>query len=170
VFEVVPKSFYRRNLPHLQRDCKPHFLTFCTFHRWILPEWARTIVLASCVRAHGWTMDLHVVVVMPDHVHMIFVPEIDQVRQEIFSLERIMKAIKGSSSHLINRQLGGSRRVWQEESFDHVLRSSESLDEKIRYVLNNPVRRGLVSSPSEYAWLWQKAFANPFAPNASQTA
>jgi REP element-mobilizing transposase RayT len=115
-------------------------------------------------------MDLHVVVVMPDHVHMIFVPEIDQVRQEIFSLERIMKAIKGSSSHLINRQLGGSRRVWQEESFDHVLRSSESLDEKIRYVLNNPVRRGLVSSPSEYAWLWQKAFANPFAPNASQTA
>jgi len=38
---TVPKSFYRRNLPHLQRDNKPHFLTFCTHQRWILPAWAR---------------------------------------------------------------------------------------------------------------------------------
>src|SRR5205807_297048 len=29
----VPKSFYSRNLPHLQRDNKPHFLTLCAHQR-----------------------------------------------------------------------------------------------------------------------------------------
>ena len=39
----MSKAFYRRNLPHLQRDNKPHFLTFCTHLRWILPEAARDV-------------------------------------------------------------------------------------------------------------------------------
>jgi len=84
---------------------------------------------------------------MPDHVHMILTPLIDPDRTEIFSLARITKAIKGTSAHMINRQLGRPGRVWQEESFDRVLRVSEKLDEKIAYILDNPVRKGLVSSP-----------------------
>jgi putative transposase len=151
---AVPQPFYRRNLPHLQRDCKPHFVTFCTYERWILPDWARTIVMNASVRANGWTIDLQMVVVMPDHFHMIFTPLIDVERGEVFSLARITKGIKGSSAHLINRQLGRHGRVWQEESFDRVLRVSEKLDEKMAYVLDNPVRQGLVSSPEQYRWLW----------------
>ncbi len=45
----MPKAFYRRQLPHLQRDDKPHFLTFCTYSRWILPENIRSIVLDCCI-------------------------------------------------------------------------------------------------------------------------
>jgi len=44
--------------------------------------------------------------------------------------------------------------VWQEESFDHVIRGDVSLEEKIDYIRQNPVRRGLVSRPEEYRWLW----------------
>jgi len=40
-------SFYRRNLPHYQRDYKPHLVTFVTKDRLHLPEWARQIVLES---------------------------------------------------------------------------------------------------------------------------
>jgi type IV pilus assembly protein PilA len=40
-------TFYRRNLPHLQHDYKPHFITFCTKHRRVLPERARTVVLEN---------------------------------------------------------------------------------------------------------------------------
>jgi hypothetical protein len=39
----------------------------------------------------------------------------------------------------------------QEESFDHVLRSEESLDEKVEYIRQNPVRSGLVTSPEDYS-------------------
>jgi REP element-mobilizing transposase RayT len=150
----MPKPFYRRNLPHLQRDYKPHFLTFCTHRRWILPDCARTIVLDCCLHEHQVKIDLNAVVVMPDHVHMIFIPLIDAQRAEVMSLAQITKAIKGASAHLINRRLDRSGTVWQEESFDRVLRSSEKLDEKIDYILNNPVRAGLVATADDYPWLW----------------
>lgn len=66
-----------------------------------------------------------------------------------------MDAIKGASSHIINKKLGSHGPVWQDESFDHVLRSSESLEQKIQYVVENPVGRGLVRDESEYPWLWR---------------
>jgi putative transposase len=148
------KASYRRNLPHLQRDSRPIFLTFCTYRRWVLPEWAREIVLRSCLHDHGSKIDLYVAVVMPDHVHLIFRPRINISDMSTHSLAEITKAIKGASSHLINRCLGTHQRIWQEESFDHVLRASERLQEKIEYVVNNPVREGLVAKPEDYAWLW----------------
>jgi REP element-mobilizing transposase RayT len=55
------------------------------------------------MRAHDLTIDFQAVVVMPDHVHIIFIPLIDLEKSEVFSLARITKAIKGASSHLINR-------------------------------------------------------------------
>ncbi|HVO82120.1 MAG TPA: transposase [Terriglobales bacterium] len=150
----MPKVFYRRRLPHLQRDGKPHFLTFCTFQRWILPESARTIVLSSCLHDNAVKADVHAAVVMPDHVHMIFTPRINQRAQEAFSLAEITDAIKGSSAHKINHELGRTGKVWQTESFDRVLRSSEKLDEKIAYILDNPIRKGLARGRRDYPWVW----------------
>lgn len=148
------KAFYRRNLPHLQRDNKPHFLTFCTYQRWVLPDRARQITLDCCLHENQLTIDLHAAVIMPDHVHLIFTPLIDQTIAEVVPLARIMRSIKGASAHLINRSMGRSGTVWQQESFDRVLRSSEKLDEKTQYIVNNPVRRGIVASSADYPWLW----------------
>ncbi len=137
-------QFYRRNLPHLQKDFTPHFITFVTKFRWILPPLARDIVLSSCCHGHRFNYELYVVVVMPDHVHLVLRPLIDQQRHEIHSLIQIMRTIKSASAHLINHPLRRNGTVWQEESFDHVLRSSEGLDAKVEYVLQNPVRKGIV--------------------------
>jgi len=146
------KAFYRRNLPHVQRDNKPHFLTFCTYRRWVLPDWARETVLQSCLHENHVTCELFVVAVMPDHVHLIFNPS---VRDGITcSLAEITKAIKSASAHLINRRLERRGSVWQVESFDRVLRVSEKLGEKVEYVIKNPVRAGLVESAKDYRWLW----------------
>jgi len=146
--------FYRRKLPHLQRDDKRHFVTFCTFQRWVLPEAARSIVLRCCLHDNDIKHFLHAAVIMPDHVHVVFTPLISSAKNEIYSLAVIMGAIKGASAQLINRELGRLGRVWQTESFDRVLRSSESLDAKIAYILENPVRAGLVSTCTEYQWIW----------------
>ena len=142
-------------------------MTFCTDRRWILPEHVRQVVLDCCLHDHEIKFDLRVAVVMPDHVHMIFTPLVNQQTLEIYSLAEIMDSVKGASSHKVNKMLGRKGRVWQPESFDHVLRSSESLDAKIAYLLENPVRAGLVSNWTEYPWLWKKAFVNPFAPALS---
>lgn len=61
---------------------------------------------------------------------------------------------KSESAHRINKVLLRTGRVWQDESFDHILRGNESLKEKVRYILENPVRAGLVKSPPDYPWLW----------------
>ena len=149
-------QFYRRDLPHLQRDFKPHFITFVTKSIMQLPDWARQITLACCCHDHRKKYELYVAVVMPDHVHLILTPAIDCERREIHSLIAIMRSIKGASGHSINEHWGRRGPVWQEESFDHVLRCSEGLDAKVQYVLENPVRKGLVSDWRNYPWAWQR--------------
>jgi len=149
-------EFYRRNLPHLQKDFTPHFITFVTKFRWILPPSARDIVLSCCSHDHRKNYELYVAVVMPDHVHMILAPLLDEKAHEIHSLNEIMRTIKSASAHLINRRLKRQGHVWQEESFDHVLRSSENLDAKVGYILRNPVRKVLVSHWQDYRWTWQR--------------
>ncbi|MHB8216433.1 MAG: REP-associated tyrosine transposase [Candidatus Sulfotelmatobacter sp.] len=160
----MPQAFYRRQLPHLQCDDKQHFITFCTHHRWVLPNRVRSLVLECCLHDNCVKFDLRVAVVMPDHVHMILTPLVNPEAMEVYSLADIMDAVKGASAHKVNKALQRKGRVWQAESFDHVLRSSENLDAKIIYVLENPVRRGLVGERAEYPWIWKKQFVNAFAP------
>jgi putative transposase len=73
-----------------------------------------------------------------------------------FSLAEIMQAIKSASAHRINQVLQRRGYVWQQESFDRVPRREESIGLKVEYVLNNPVRAGLVRLPGEYPWLWPR--------------
>jgi REP element-mobilizing transposase RayT len=157
-------QFYRRNLPHLQRDYTPHFITFCTKFRRTLPDWARDIVLNCCMHDHERRYRLRVAAVMPDHVHVVLTPSVDESRRTIISLVEIMRAMKGASARAINQKSGKHEAIWQEESFDRVIRSSENLDAKIAYILENPVRSGLVSDWREYKWIWQPTEQNPFKP------
>ena len=69
---------YRRHLPHYQPSYKAIFLTFSTHQRWTLPPDARTITLESCTWGTGTRFNLHGAVVMPDHVHFLFEPQIKE--------------------------------------------------------------------------------------------
>jgi putative transposase len=160
-------SFYRRNLPHLQRDGKRHFGTFVTRDRWALPAWARFVVLESILRDDPLRYNLDAAVVMPDHAHLILTPAIDELRRRVVPLFEIMKAIKGASARNINQRLECHGAIRQEESFDHVLRSAENTTAKLLYVLENPVRRGLVRTWQEYPWTWHRHFPNPYQPPAT---
>jgi hypothetical protein len=67
-----------------------------------------------------------------------------------------MHSIKSESAHRINKALERRGKVWQDESFDHVLRGDESLANRMAYLLENPVRAGLVKDPADYRWLWRQ--------------
>ncbi len=41
-----------------------------------------------------------------------------------------------------------------DESFDHIIRHEAELEEKIKYVRNNPVKKGLVKGSKDYPWLF----------------
>ncbi len=149
----VPKYEYRRRLPHYQKADTVLFVTFCTHAHLQLPESARDVVLSHCHYDHGHKIILYAAVVMPDHVHLV----LSVLRNESgwpYELSSILQGLKSASAHSVNRVLLTSGPVWQDESFDHVLRSNESLKEKLEYIRQNPVRRGLVDAPEEYRWLW----------------
>src|ERR1051326_9368509 len=65
-----------------------------------------------------------------------------------------MERWKRVASHRIKKACD-IREVWERESFDHMLRSDESMRQKSEYVCQNPVRAGFVRHPDEWRWLWR---------------
>jgi len=144
---------YRRKLPRYQKFDRPLFVTFCKRTQQPLSPAARSLVLQHCLRGNNRTMHLHAVVIMPEHVHLLLTP-MRNAKGWPFPLKDILKLIKGPAARSVNMLAGTHGALWQDESFDHVLRSNESFDEKLQYIRQNPARRGLVMRPEEYEWLW----------------
>ncbi len=149
------QSAYSRNLPHVQNDGDTLFVTFSTRKRWVLPAQVRADVLRHCLHDHGVRIRVHAVVVMPDHIHMIFTP-LKDAEGETFGLAEIMGGIKGAAAHTVNRMLRRRGPVWELESFDRVMRSDENAYEKGEYICANPVRAGLAEREADYPWLWRE--------------
>ena len=85
---------------------------------------------------------------MPNHVHLVAVPEKDQ------SLAQTLGVINCSYARELNRMLNHSGHLWQNRYFSCPLDYAH-LNNVLRYVDLNPVRAGLVTAAS--AWQWSSA-------------
>jgi REP element-mobilizing transposase RayT len=82
---------------------------------------------------------------MPNHIHAIFQPHAE--------MPTIMRWLKGRTSRVANRILGRTETpFWQDESFDHWVRSADELQDLIEYVEDNRVKAGLVQAKEEWRW------------------
>ncbi len=138
----------RRRLPHWQLEGSTYFITFRLMKGTLTPA-ERLVVRDHISAGHRRFYSLVAVVVMPDHVHLILrpLPGLD--------LSRIMKGIKGVSANLLNRARGTTGTVWQDESYDRIMRDEDEFNEKLNYMLNNPVKAGLCVAGEEYdGWLY----------------
>ncbi len=88
--------------------------------------------------------------IMSNHVHKI-VTEIHD------HLPHVLQSHKGYTGKLANQVLSRNGRFWQRESFDHVILDEIAMIEKVRYVLNNPVKAGLVDEFQD----WPFHYINP---------
>ena len=128
------------------------FVSFSTYERWILPVMARDIVFESCMYEHQRTVQMHALVVMPDHVHFLATVLRDQVGVPT-PFYKILRTIKSASVHRINKVLNRAGKVWVNESFDRMQREGE-YEKYVDYIIMNPVVKGLVVKPEDYEWLW----------------
>ena len=80
--------------------------------------------------AKGYSLDEFVI--MPNHVHVLVSPARGQ------SLNKILRAWKSVSAHAINKSLRTSGDFWQEESWDHIVRSPHYLEKYRSYIRANP--------------------------------
>ncbi len=76
-------------------------------------------------------------VIMPNHVHVLVVPEAGQ------DLGEILGSWKSYSAKEINRRIGGSGALWQRENFDHMIRSRKQLESVRDYIRDNPAKAHL---------------------------
>jgi REP element-mobilizing transposase RayT len=96
----------------------------------------------------GNQYELGCYVVMPNHVHAIIRP----MRPVEVPLEKILQGRKLRSSREINASVGCSGALWQEESFDRIIRDEEHLWKCIQYIARNPHNAAL-SSENFSLWL-----------------
>jgi len=100
------------------------------------PETAR-IVADSLAHFDGQRYHLGDFVVMPNHVHLLVALLGDtEVESQCWSWKKF-------TATRINQRLNRTGRFWQEESFDHLVRSPEQFDAICRYVADNPAKAGL---------------------------
>jgi REP element-mobilizing transposase RayT len=140
---------YRGRLPHLINPGKTYFVSFHALRGLELSPAVRDIALRCCIHDHETLCWVDCCVVMPDHAHLLVTPF------NSVALSKIMSRLNGASVHLINRAMHRTGRLWQRESFDHILRSDEKLAKVREYICMNPVRAGLAMTPDEYPWLWR---------------
>ena len=232
-----PKSFYRRNLPHIQTPGATLFVTFqlagsipqhilarwrteklqfdreksrmlrlqnvsappSTQHRhfeeknkrlewnrqwfrkfektldseesgpvWLKDDRIAKEVAESLHYRDGKVYCLEAYCIMSNHVHAVFTPlamrsseagVVNSAENTIQtkdwpynSLSLIMNSLQGYTAYKANRILGRSGTFWQPESYDHVIRDANEWQRIITYVLNNPVKAGLVDRWEKWQW------------------
>src|ERR1051326_8398246 len=145
VFGASPKTsagdvnYSKRRLPHFERPWAKYAVAFSTYKRRQLTPEQRNIVLTSVRHAcQIGQYELYAACVMPDHVHLLFEPQIKtnetQGRTIFWSLAEILQPIKSATAHRINKLAGTTGPIWEKESFDRVIRSESDLQEKFAYI------------------------------------
>ena len=146
---MTKKSPYR-HLVHLApfRPQSITFFTAATFDRKrILDNEIAHATLRSIWKKSGEINGWYVVdyLLMPDHIHFFA-----QSAMESDPMGKWVKMWKSTSAREWIKKGASSVPIWQDEYFDHYLRSGESYSQKWEYVENNPVRAGLVTNPEEW--------------------
>ncbi|HET6207365.1 MAG TPA: transposase [Terracidiphilus sp.] len=85
---------------------------------------------------------LHAFVIMPDHLHVLITPAPD------VSLEKAMQYIKGGFSF----RLKSKSEVWMRSFNESQIQTADKFRNCVRYIVENPVRRGLVSTAETYPY------------------
>jgi REP element-mobilizing transposase RayT len=89
--------------------------------------------------------------VMPNHAHVVFspVPAPGKFSSELIP---ILHSWKSYTSHKANEILRKTGKFWQEEYYDHRIRTEKEFWFYVRYTLNNPVVAGLCKKWTEWPW------------------
>jgi primosomal protein N' (replication factor Y) len=169
-------TFRHRRLPHIEIPGRAYHVTWRTHRDLVLSSEARQKTLDACHFWHGKKIHCHMACVMPDHVHLLIRPlPISQQKDSVYSLSEILQSIKSFSAHQVNVIMGRTGFVWNDESFDRLIRSENDLHEKWNYIWNNPRKIGLVGPMEEYPFIWfpqeevEKVNSHPPEAGATRT-
>ena len=123
-----------------------YFVTFCTFDR---RDLLSDVVIAQSVlsqfrrtsRRNKFTILAYCL--MPNHVHLLV-----EGTTAHSDLRGYIKALKQSSGQ--RHAARAKQPLWREGYYDRILRPDDDAKKIARYIVQNPVRAGLVRTPADY--------------------
>jgi REP element-mobilizing transposase RayT len=126
--------------------------------RWLENEKIAKIVIEKIHNLDGIRYKLIAYCIMCNHVHLL----IDTTgfnkssetnicgKTKDYPLADTMRLLKGGTARLCNIELCHKGSFWYEESYDHYVRDEKEFYRIIKYILNNPVKAGLVKNWKEW--------------------
>lgn len=169
----APRNPSRPRRRRFENPGEPRFLTFSCYQR--LPLFLNDRIKLAFIDQlerirDDLRFDLVAWVIMPEHVHLLIIP-----RHEVANVTTILQSLKQPFARKVIarwRELAapileavtdasGRAHFWQRGGgYDRNITSEHEWFEKLSYINNNPVRRGLVTSAEDYPWSSARAHAH----------
>jgi REP element-mobilizing transposase RayT len=169
-----PPDTQRNNIPHYTPNDAPYFITFNLYGA--IPDAKRRLIFES-FRGYEemlhmpdgphhlrdprlaqvvfdklrWLAEevqvMHAFTVMSNHVHLMVTLKQEQ------RLSDLLRLVKGATAFECNKLIQRRGKFWQVDRHDRVLRRHEC-DPALRYIVNNPVKAGIVKHWRDYPWTY----------------
>jgi REP element-mobilizing transposase RayT len=126
---------------------------------WLSNKLVANLVQNSIHRRDNKDYELYAYTIMPNHIHIIFKPIIEQNPELLnnndenyFIVTKIMKSLKMYTGKEANNILNRSGPFWKHESYDRVIRNNLELHILTEYILKNPVKAKLCNKIDDWPW------------------
>ena len=116
-------------------------------------------------------VDAYVYLFMPDHLHMLLEgkEKDSDIRKCVIDFKQksgywfAKQQRNGSRNLQVAQDIGGTQAKacgyltpglinWQKDFYDHIMRKDEDIKKHVRYILENPLRKGIVVNWKEYPY------------------
>ncbi|HEX4139220.1 MAG TPA: transposase [Candidatus Methylacidiphilales bacterium] len=142
---MTPRKRLNHEAPYWVTSEADYFATICAVPRrknlFCHPDLGKAVLDAAKLynEKHVWWC--HLIMLMPDHIHMLV----------CFPPDKVMSQAVGLGKRGLARQ---HKISWQRNYFDHCIRNEENDFYKSEYILHNPVRAGLVEKWEDWPYFW----------------
>ncbi|PWH18342.1 MAG: hypothetical protein DDG60_00690 [Anaerolineae bacterium] len=139
--------------------------------RWLEHEQVAHIVQRELHALHPANYHLLAYCLMPTHVHLlvdtqgIAPPPPRKDGTQYTALGQAMWLLKGRTGYACQQILGQRGRFWSREYYDHVIRDEREYERVLVYIVNNPVKAGLVSNWRAWPYTYVAAEVLGFFPD-----
>jgi len=177
---MMEKTFKGNTLKTEKTILEKHL--FAKFDEWLDacnrgPQWLKNERIARTVSEKIQELDgrryrLIAYSIMPNHVHLLMnLDDYDKTDEgnlkgttKNYPLTDSLRLLKGSTARFCNIILERSGAFWHHESYDHCVRDETENYRIIEYILNNPVKAGLVANWKDWKYNY---CISPFEPQAT---
>jgi len=154
------------HINHYDQAETARFVTISCYHNFNLfkTDQTKEIFISNLIKIRlKYNFELYGYVIMPNHIHLVLLPENNQQLSKIIGE---LKSLTAREIFILWQKMGldifpklkvvrnGKTQniFWQRRCYDHNCRTRETTIVKIEYCHKNPVRSKLVNDQSEWRW------------------